>query len=45
MKLVGRAWVFGDGIDTDVMENIEWTAIADTGGTYQMQVGISNAGN
>lgn len=34
-----------EGIDTDVMENIEWTAIADTSGTYQMRIGISQAGN
>ena len=31
------------GIDQDVMENIEWTALADATGTYQIQVTIINA--
>ena len=34
-----------EGIDTDVMETIEWTAIADSTGVYQMRVGFSSAGN
>ena len=34
-----------EGIDTDVMENIEWTAIADTSGTYQIRIGMSQSGN
>lgn len=27
-----------DGIDTDIMENLEWQAIADSTGTYQVQI-------
>jgi len=34
-----------EGIDTDVMENIEWTAIADTTGTYQIRISLSDSGN
>ena len=28
------------GIDTDVMEEIDWTAIADTNGEYQIKIGL-----